>query len=994
MQNRGDTIAALFGRKQYRVPIYQRRYVWSEENWNSLWKDIEEKFNLRRNEKPSIHFTGTIITREDKSRSISIPKYDIIDGQQRLTTFQIVLCVIRDICQKPGRDYGTTARNANKFIKNIGDEAIYKLCPKEGLDKNAFCALADSRQPLGTHIIHKAYENFEGKITNLVSGDPKKMVILYDTIINDFRMIQIDVKEWDDPEKIFAAFHVPGRILDEFDCLRNDLFLNAREDGERLYSYWSHFDTENYWAKQERLELFLRHFLEAKLGPNCFQKQNGREPKAFDVYQKRYRTKLRYNQDIEYEFAELKRYSEIYENIDTHPRMLFNKLFDIRGWHSFILFLLGEKKIEEGNLDQLFQILESYTMRRMLRYGLKFKSPNKDDFLPRIRKQISKSDSNGVETLVRLLYASEKPYQWPNDRMVISALRRPKDDFKENEDNLQYYVLYRSELLTRGKRVPKKSDLSFNPQKYIRKHIMPPTWHGSWVLPLGKSNRVYYRELFPEGYKDTSQGWIPPSEDDLKDQSPLYRKALNLAKHRTAVVDSIGNLTIVEQLLSSMPTNVDFSERKKHLSESSLKLNEEVCKQNNWDVPQILQRTEKMISRFLKIWPSAENFIEEIAGIPPRLKSDELIESTSYQFNVYSDGGTTEFVNLAGITTSQFRVEGTDPAGNTRELDKTHILFAFPATVMVRLKPHLKEIDKNVLKDSLPPAQLLDARRVSAGILKLDNYIRVVTRRGSVLCGVIEHFDRYCIHMQINGQTVIVYRHAVRDIELQFSSVKSDEMMRSESYICMTSTNNVELAKIKLTRQQVIGVGKDNRKKILIQTNILAACPAATWLSVKSQIETDEGALADAEDQKLKSTQKGIRQFRVQHWLLESAKENQTLAEATVTSGRVFRGTIEDFDEAAIYLKINAHTVIVFLHGLYKFTTKERFKRRVEKSKVHEFYGFVDFSEGPKRVYVNKSQVPDGNLGLIQQDQEVEFNISQTNKGLEATNVNLVKSSP
>ena len=738
MQNRGDTIAALFGRKQYKIPIYQRRYVWNRENWNPLWKDIEEKFNLRRNQKPSSHFTGTIITREDKNRMIDIPKYDIIDGQQRLTTFQIILCVIRDICRQSAGKYDTIASLANKLVVNMGDEAIYKLYPKEGLDKDAFCALVDSECQLSEHIIHRAYKHFEGAITDLVGKDSEKIEVLYRTITNDFRMIQIDVKEWDDPEKIFAAFHVPGRILDEFDCLRNDLFLNAGGGGERLYDYWCHFDTEDYWATQEKLEMFLRHFLEAKLGPACFQKQQGREPRAFDVYQKRYRTKLKRGQNIEYEFAELKRYSEIYEKIDTHSRMLFNKLFDITDWYSFILFLLGEKKINESDLDRTLQILESYTMRRMLCYGLKYRYPNKADFLSRIRKKISKSDSNGVETLVRLLYTSEKPHQWPNDRVVVSALRKPKDDFKENENNLQYYILYRIELLIRGKPFPEKTDLSFNPQKFTRKHIMPPTWHGNWALPLGKSTRVYYRELFPKSYTDTSQGWIPPSEDDLIDKSQPYRKALNLAKHRMTVVESIGNLTIVGPPLSKMPTNVEFLDRKKHFLTSELELNKEMCKQSEWDVPQILQRTEKMISRFLKIWPSAENFIKEITGIPPRLKSDELIESVPYRFNIYGDAGTTEFMNLKQIETSQFRVEGTDSAGNNRELDKTHILFAFPKTAIVKLEPHLKKIEESISEDPLPPVSLLNAHQVSDGTLKLNNYIKVVTRRGSVLCGVIE----------------------------------------------------------------------------------------------------------------------------------------------------------------------------------------------------------------------------------------------------------------
>ena len=80
---------------------------------------------------------------------------------------------------------------------------------------------------------------------------------------------------------------------------------------------------------------------------------------------------------------------------------------------------------------------------------------------------------------------------------------------------------------------------------------------------------------------------------------------------------------------------------------------------------------------------------------------------------------------------------------------------------------------------------------------------------------MIEYFDQYCIHLQIDGQIVIVYRHGVENLEVQFSSVKSDKMMRSEPYICISSTDDIKLAGIKFDQKQVIGLDKDNRKRVI-----------------------------------------------------------------------------------------------------------------------------------------------------------------------------------
>ena len=59
-----DHIHEVFGIDvQYQVPRYQRRYVWSETNWETLWEDILTQLDPELEEKDRGHFTGNIVIR-------------------------------------------------------------------------------------------------------------------------------------------------------------------------------------------------------------------------------------------------------------------------------------------------------------------------------------------------------------------------------------------------------------------------------------------------------------------------------------------------------------------------------------------------------------------------------------------------------------------------------------------------------------------------------------------------------------------------------------------------------------------------------------------------------------------------------------------------------------------------------------------------------------------------------------------------------------------
>jgi uncharacterized protein with ParB-like and HNH nuclease domain len=70
----------------YQVPDYQRPYSWDKENISELMDDLTFAYTSNNTEK---YFCGSLVL-------VKNDRYDIIDGQQRLTTFTILCCVIRD----------------------------------------------------------------------------------------------------------------------------------------------------------------------------------------------------------------------------------------------------------------------------------------------------------------------------------------------------------------------------------------------------------------------------------------------------------------------------------------------------------------------------------------------------------------------------------------------------------------------------------------------------------------------------------------------------------------------------------------------------------------------------------------------------------------------------------------------------------------------------------------------------------------------------------
>lgn len=108
----GFNLVKLFveGDVFYQIPAYQRPYAWDEEQISELIDDLTESYHYNKDKQ---YFCGSLVLAKNKNDG----RNDVIDGQQRLTTFTILACVIRDFYKEH-----LSAKNKAYIQRSICDE--------------------------------------------------------------------------------------------------------------------------------------------------------------------------------------------------------------------------------------------------------------------------------------------------------------------------------------------------------------------------------------------------------------------------------------------------------------------------------------------------------------------------------------------------------------------------------------------------------------------------------------------------------------------------------------------------------------------------------------------------------------------------------------------------------------------------------------------------------------------------------------------------------
>ncbi|MBP5768976.1 MAG: DUF262 domain-containing protein [Fibrobacter sp.] len=273
----------------YNVPVYQRPYSWDKEQVEVLMNDLWDAFTSE--EKNDGYFTGNIIIYDKKDKIAGlITKYDIIDGQQRLTTFSLLLMVLysKIMSFKEYKDDKTLIDVRSALWKSVERQIRKDLRTVElnSIEKECFAKLYDCcfDSPTKIHKHCKEYKcssAFDERIIknsmdiwNFLDGKiSKEKKVRYldfaEYILNYVQFIAIGAEC--PKTKVFSMFesiNSKGKKLEDIDLIKTYIFSKLDEDSYSTYL--------NKWGElikrtQDHLYDYLYNYIKAYI---CFYRQN------------------------------------------------------------------------------------------------------------------------------------------------------------------------------------------------------------------------------------------------------------------------------------------------------------------------------------------------------------------------------------------------------------------------------------------------------------------------------------------------------------------------------------------------------------------------------------------------------------------------------------------------------------------------------------------------------------------------------------------------
>ena len=604
---------------QLEVPLFQRQYVWNRrDHWEPLWEDISRKFAdyLDGRRDSPVHFLGAMVLDQQQVPVTHLPKRQIIDGQQRLTTFQLFLAAFRDFSREHGCE--PIGKECEPYTINRGmmadpDVDRFKVWPTQ-LDRQQFTDVLTAGSRAALEEIHpvrkkkyarkpeprprmiEAYLYFFDQLSEFFLGSagepPLAADVALDTRLdeclqalrNALQVVAIDLERDDDAQVIFETLNARGEPLLPADLLRNYIFLRAARGGEsqeRLYSsYWARFD-DPFWrqeVKQGRLlrprsDLFLQHFLASRKTVDI-------PIKHLFVEYKHWIENVKPFENVEHELATVARQGDNFRRIIEPKRgdpvyglATLLDAFDVRTAYPLLLLLL-DADLSKDEWAAITMTLESYLVRRAI-CGLTTKNYNRV-FLNLTRSL--RRDGIRADNLARhLLEMTGESTEWPTDSAFAEGWRALPAYHLLNNAKLTYVLKRLSDTFIDAKMEMVTLDTALTVE-----HILPQSWYEHWRL------------------LDGSDG-LPPEELAAAAEDDARAVA---TRGRNAALQTIGNLTIITQPLNSAVSNAAWPvKRPKLLLHAVLPINQDLHRWDTWDEATIAERSELLLARARRIWP-------------------------------------------------------------------------------------------------------------------------------------------------------------------------------------------------------------------------------------------------------------------------------------------------------------------------------------------------------------------------------------------------------
>jgi hypothetical protein len=233
----------------YVIPAYQRDYVWEEEHIEQLLDDVRRAFEMKHES----YFLGTVVVSPSKDL---VGVYDLIDGQQRLTTIMLMLCAFKNYLRtRQTMPYGAIDEALMGNPSVTSDETRLRVYPQYDESRELIGYLAGPDGQKVNHALRQGVFDDEAQsiFANLVRGYRTIMYWLEATYtsVDEFRayftyfmqdvvFIRIEALNLTEAMRLFESINDRGVHLDPVSLLKNMLFMHVdSEDFVALRDEWS-----------------------------------------------------------------------------------------------------------------------------------------------------------------------------------------------------------------------------------------------------------------------------------------------------------------------------------------------------------------------------------------------------------------------------------------------------------------------------------------------------------------------------------------------------------------------------------------------------------------------------------------------------------------------------------------------------------------------------------------------------------------------------------
>lgn len=354
----------------YAVPAFQREYVWGDEQVRTLLEDAYDAlFDENGSPIDTEYFIGSIVAYKEND------VFQLIDGQQRITTLYIVLCAIRDTLSQTQADMDLShLRNLVRaaYQDDLGaTQERFRLVPlyEDAGDVLQVIALGNAgsladrkKPPASARNMLVAYE-VAREFLERFSGNVDKIRLFQARLTKKVRLVRIETANVTEALKIFETINDRGIGLNAMDLLKNLLFMRAsRDQYDALNEDWRAMVRtvqEQKSGAGEKPLRFLRYFILSKW-PNA--RKSSKPLTEDDLYEW-----IDRNQELlgiaarPREFArELLQAAEDYRDFVRAPNAALANIMRLSGRaRQHLIVMLASKKLLPEQVELLSERLES-----------------------------------------------------------------------------------------------------------------------------------------------------------------------------------------------------------------------------------------------------------------------------------------------------------------------------------------------------------------------------------------------------------------------------------------------------------------------------------------------------------------------------------------------------------------------------------------------------------------------------------------------------------